>query len=156
MNFDELIEEISGEATDKFLHSLLKIMDVAFKKKSYLDVLIPGLIKFRRNLDGFEGRYLFISEDGAICEAATFAGNDMKVKKDLTTTERAVKNWDVVVKFKTAKGLRDFLFSSDQDIINLILTNDVEVEGNLNYLFKFGFMSKDLLRRTGMDRVQLN
>ncbi|VAV85529.1 hypothetical protein MNBD_DELTA01-1366, partial [hydrothermal vent metagenome] len=101
-------------------------------------------------------RYLFVSEDGAICEAATFKDNRMKVEKEVDPGDRLIENWDIIVKFKDARALRNYLFSEDQDILNLILTNDVEVEGNLNYLFKFGFISKDLLRKTGLDKLQLN
>jgi hypothetical protein len=31
-----------------------------------------------------------------------------------------------------------------------LLANEVEVEGNLNYIYKFGFMAKELLQRLGM------
>jgi hypothetical protein len=45
--------------------------------------------------------------------------------------------------------LRDFIFSRDQDILNSILANQVEVDGNLNYIYKFGFMARDLAKRVG-------
>ena len=43
-----------------------------------------------------------------------------------------------------------FLFSRDQDILDSLLANDVELDGNLNYIYKFGFMARDLGRRLGV------
>ena len=42
------------------------------------------------------------------------------------------------------------MFSRDQDILNSLLANDVEVDGNLNYVYKFGFMARDLGHRLGV------
>ncbi len=155
MKLDELSKEISGELTDGFLHILLESMRFCFNAPLIGNVF-KDIKEFRRNIDGFSGRCLFVSEDDAICEAAVFKNNAMRVEKDVDPDDRIIKKWDIIVRFKDAKALRDYLFSEDQDILNLILTNDVEVEGNLNYLFKFGFISKDLLRKTGLDRLQIN
>ncbi len=155
MKLDELSKEINGELTDGFLHILLESMRFCFNAP-LIDNVFKDIKEFRRNIDGFSGRCLFVSEDNAICEAAIFKKNTMRVEKDVAPSDRVIKNWDIIVRFKDAKALRDYLFSQDQDILNLILTNDVEVEGNLNYLFKFGFISKDLLRKTGLDSWQLN
>jgi len=155
MKLDELSKEISGELTDGFLHILLESMRFCFNAPLIGNVF-KDIKEFRQNIEGFSGRYLFVSEDNAICEAAIFKKNTMRVKKNLDPSDRTIKDWDIIVRFKDAKALRNYLFSQDQDILNLILTNDVEVEGNLNYLFKFGFISKDLLRKTGMDSWQLN
>jgi len=53
----------------------------------------------------------------------------------------------VKVTFSDVKALRGFLFSGNQDILNSLLTNDVSVSGNLNYIYKFGFMVRDLAYR---------
>ncbi len=155
MKFDELSKEISGELTDGFLHILLESMRFCFNAPLIGNVF-KDIKEFRRNIDGFSGRCLFVSEDNAICEAAVFEENTMRVEKNVEPGDRTIKNWDIIVRFKNARALRNYLFSQDQDILNLILTNEVEVEGNLNYLFKFGFISKDLLRKTGLDRLQIN
>jgi hypothetical protein len=47
--------------------------------------------------------------------------------------------------------LRAFLLSKNQDILDSVLANTVEVDGNLNYIYKFGFMVRDLIRRLGFD-----
>lgn len=148
------IEKLFREASDDFLDTLLVFMDVAFNKDIPLEIISPGLKGFERNIEGFEGRYLFMSElDKGLSGAAIFRDNDMSVMKHVKEKDHIIENWDIIIKFRSAEAFRNFLFSSDQDILKLILTNEVEVEGNLNHLFKFGFISKDLLRRTGLGRL---
>jgi hypothetical protein len=130
-----LREELGGTATDKFLDLLLAGMDLAF-------ALSKG---YRKNIRDFEGRYLFRSADKHIASAAIFKDGDMQVDP-----EGAIDDWDVRVTFKDWKALRDFLFSGDQDILDSLLENKVEVDGNPNYIFKYGFMVRDLGRRLGV------
>jgi hypothetical protein len=55
----------------------------------------------------------------------------------------------VRVRFTDGAALRRFLFAEDQDILDSLLANEVELTGNLNYIYKFGFMARDLQRRLG-------
>jgi hypothetical protein len=130
-----LREELGGTVTDKFLDLLLAGMDLAF-------ALSKG---YRKNIRDFEGRYLFRSADKHIASAAIFKDGDMQVDP-----EGAIDDWDVRVTFTDWKALRDFLFSRDQDILDSLLENKVEVDGNPNYIFKYGFMVRDLGRRLGV------
>jgi hypothetical protein len=131
----DLIKALLGEATDDFLELLLEAMDLAFYlSKSY-----------RKNIEDFEGRYLFRSADGLVEASATFKNGNMRVHKE------AVPDWDVRITFGDSAALRAFIFSRDHDIVNSILKNDVETDGNLNCLFKFGFMARDLSRRLGVE-----
>ena len=66
----------------------------------------------------------------------------------LLTTEFAAYN--VAVTFDDAAALRRFLFSRDQDILATLMANDVAVDGNLNYMHKFGFLARDLTTRLGL------
>jgi hypothetical protein len=129
-----LREELYGKVTDKFLEFLLRGMDLAF-------CLSKG---YRKNIKDFEGRYLFRTADHLVAVAATFKDGDMKVH------EEAIDDWNVCITFKDAAALNAFIFSRDQDILNSLLTNDVEVDGNLNYVYKFGFMARDLFHRFGI------
>jgi len=61
-----------------------------------------------------------------------------------------IGDWNVRVTFRNAEGLRAFLLSKNQDILDSILRNDVEVDGNLNYIYKLGFMARELTRRLGL------
>ena len=129
-----LRDELSDQVTDKFLELLLSGMDLAF-------CLSKG---YRKNIRDFEGRYLFRTADDRIVAAATFKGGNMKVHGG------TIDEWDARVTFKDGAALRAFIFSRDHDILNSILANDVEIDGNFNYIYKFGFMARDLARRLGV------
>lgn len=129
-----LIVELCERATDKLLDFLLEGMDLAFH-------LMKG---FRRNIVGFEGRYLFRTAAGRVACGATFSNGEMEVHPE------GIDDWDVRVTFKDPEALRSFLFSRDQDILNSVLKNEVETDGNQNYIYKFGFMVRDLSKRLGV------
>ena len=129
--FVKILEE---KEMDIFLETLLKAMSLFlfFNKK------------FRRNIDGFNARYVFKSKDGIIAASADFAGSRMKV------SNKALENASVTVVFKDGAALKNFLFAESPDIIGAILDSEVQYTGNLNYLSKFAFMSKRLkLQLTG-------
>lgn len=101
---------------------------------------------FRENIKDFEAKYVFKTEKGTVVEAVMFKNGAMEVDH---------KNKDdhpnVTVIFKDADVLKRYLFSigQDQDILELILANDVQLDGNWNYVHKFLFMVSDLRRRLG-------
>lgn len=128
-----LVEQFRSNATDDFLELLLRGMDLAF-------CLCRG---FRKNIQGFKARYVFATADGTVGATADFQAGDMRV------LSAAEQGWNVQVTFANGAALRNFLFSKDQDILNSLLANDVEVDGNLNYIYRFGFMVRDLERRLG-------
>ena len=129
-----LKDELEGELTDKFVEVLFLGMDVAF-------VLIGD---YRRNLRGFRGSFVLRTSDNQVAASAVFRRRKMKVKTF------AVPAPSVTITFKDPAALRRFLFSKDQDILGSLLANEVEVDGNLNYVYKFGFMARDLTRRLGI------
>ncbi len=101
---------------------------------------------FYKNIEGFEGVYEFEAIGGARC-AAIFKNSDMTVKDD------GVDEWDVRVTFKDDEALLKFLLEgADSDVLVAVLNDDVRVEGNLSYVFKFGYMARDLLWRVGLGR----
>ena len=130
----QLREELCGKVTDRFLELLLRGMDLAFcLSKSY-----------RKNIKGFDGRYLFRTADNLVAVTATFRDGDMQVHGE------SIDDWDVRITFKDTAALSAFIFSKDQDILDSILANAVELDGNLNYVYKFGFMARDLGHRIGV------
>lgn len=128
------VGEINSRAMDLFLETLLRLMRFVF-------ILDRG---FRRNIEGFDGRYAFRSRDGKISASAIFEDNRMKVKN------RVVDQTDITIVFKDGKALRHFLFSENPDIIAAILDNEISYTGNLNYLAKFAYMAKHLQLRFAM------
>ena len=138
----KLLKQLPGEVTDKFLALLLDGMDLAF-------LVLPG---YAKNIEGFRGRYLFRTRETeggrpVVDAAVVFEDGSMKVNRK---PEDDPDQWDVRVAFRDADALRDFLFSKDQDILDSLLKNEVELDGNLNYVYRFGFMARDLAHRFGV------
>ena len=129
-----LKNELEGTLTDKFVELLFYGMDVAF-------LLLPS---YRRNLRGFRGSYVLQTADGRVAASARFDDGAMWVQT------KAISGPKVTVTFKDPAALRRFLFSKDQDILSSLMANEVEVEGNLNYVYKLGFMARDLGLRLGL------
>jgi len=99
---------------------------------------------YRENIKDFKGCYVFRTADNLVAASATFKDGDMEVH------EEEMDDWDVRVTFKDAAALRAFILSRDQDILDSLLANDVETDGNLNYVYKFGFMVRDFAHRLGV------
>ena len=131
----DLKNQLLGKLTNKFIFLLLRGLDTTF-----------ALYKDYRedNIRDFRGRYLFRTSNEDVVASAVFKDGEMKVPKG------AIDDWDVRVTFKDSEALRDFIFSKDQDILDSLLKNEVEVDGNLNYVYKFGFMARDLGHRIGV------
>ena len=122
------VAESRGKALDLSLELLLKFM------RLYLLVNRD----FRRNIENFEARYSFRSEDKRIDASIIFSNAKMSVKRT------SIDNTNVSVVFRDGKALKEFLFSDSPDIIGAILNGDVSYTGNLNYLSKFAYMAKNL------------
>lgn len=147
LELDKIKNEFGDKVTDKFLELLLKGMEGAFSasKNRIISAFFDKFEGYHKNIEGFNGRYLFRTSDNRVAASAIFENGDMDVRED------AIDDWNVRVTFKNAAALRDFLFSQDQDILNSILANEVEVDGNLNYIYKFGFMARDIKKRLGLE-----
>lgn len=117
---------LTSEMAEEFLQLLLGLMSVAFT----LDR------NFKRHITGFSGRYMFMSSDGVINLAAIFADNRLEVR------EKVIRNPDITITFKNGKALMGFLLAPKPDILGSILNQEVRLNGNLNYLYKFAFMAK--------------
>ena len=68
---------LESEVPEEFLELLLKLMSLAFKIDN----------DFRRNIEGFTGRYQFRSTDNSVTIAAVFTGKDLEVKERLIQEE---------------------------------------------------------------------
>lgn len=130
-NFGECL---TSEFAEDFLQLLLGLMSVVF-------VFDPA---FRKNIEGFNGCYQFKSKDGCITVAALFGGNQLEVR------EEEIPNPDITVLFKDGKALMGYLLTPKPDILGSMLRQEVSLDGNLNYLYRFAFMAKRLqLMATG-------
>jgi hypothetical protein len=123
------------DVTDAFLDLLLVGMDLFF----CLDK------DYRKNIENFEGCYEFGTHDGLVKSGAIFKDGNMKVQPE------GVLFPDAKVTFEDFESLWKYIFSKDQEILDLMLENKIEPEGNMNLLFKFCFMVKDLKQRLGLE-----
>ncbi len=65
--------------------------------------------------------------------------------------DQPVPDPEVTVVFKDADVLKRYLYSlADQDILDLILRNDVYLEGNWNYVCKLLFIIRELHLKVGL------
>jgi len=129
-----LEDQLCGTLTDRFLEFLLRGMEVAFAlSKSY-----------RKNIEGFRATYVFKTRDGTVGVSAVFDNGKMTVDPE------ARPAYTTLVTYKDAPALFSYLLSEDQDTLDSILAASVVVEGNLNYVYKYGFLARDLMRRLGV------
>jgi hypothetical protein len=122
------IESIESEGAEEFLELLLKLMKLVF-------AVDRG---YRKNIENFNGSYCFLSRDGEISVSAIFADGDMKVR------EKVIPHPNITIIFKDGKTLMGFLLAPKPDILGSMLRQEVTLDGNLNYLYKFAFMAKRL------------
>lgn len=118
----------SSRVAENFLETLLNLMKIVF-------VVNPD---YRRNIENFKGRYQFLSKDERLKVGVVFGGGRMKV------VDEKIERPDITIAFRDGRTLLDFIFSPRQDILGAMLRHDVETTGNLNYLYKFGYMAKQL------------
>ncbi len=128
----------------KFLVRLFKSMQLAFRMAAHPIFSKRGPLKdYARNITGFEGRYVFGSS-ASITISAILSQGTMRIVMG------PIDSWDAKVTFRNDWAFLRFLLFGHIDILLPMLRNEVVVEGNFNYLAKFGFMSRDLLHRLGV------
>lgn len=121
-------ENIESEITEEFLVLLLKCMRLIFLVNR----------DFRKNIEGFNGKYLFNTLEGSMTVSVVFKNGKMKIK------DKPIDDPNVTLSFRNARSLWGYAFSEKPDILNSLLKQDVVIDGNLNYLFKFFYMSRHL------------
>jgi pyruvate dehydrogenase complex dehydrogenase (E1) component len=126
-----VINIICDEALDFSLEMMLRFMRLYLRINE----------SYRRNIDGFNARYSIKTRDGRIDVGIIFSNGKMSVKT------HTIKDSNISIEFKDGKAVREFLLADSPDVIGAILNGDVSYEGNLNYLSKFAYMSKNLKTR---------
>ncbi len=128
-----LVRCVETELLDEFLELLLEVVGLALRFDA----------SYRRNVEGFRGRYVFRSEDGVVVSAVFENGR-------LAVHERAIPDPDINVCFKNGGALCRFLLSKNPDVFAFVLGNKLSYEGNLNYVLKFGYLAKRLELELGI------
>lgn len=124
----KFLDSLSSEFAEDFLQLLLSLMSVVF--------LVDH--NFRKHIKGFNGRYQFKSKDGCLNVAALFQDNQLEIR------EEVIPNPNITILFKDGKALMGYLLAPKPDILGSMLRQEVSLDGNLNYLYKFAFMAKRL------------
>jgi len=129
-----LISQLCGQLTDQFLGMLLGGMELAFALSR----------DYRRNIQGFRATFVYTTRDGSVARSAVFDNGKMRVHRG------TLPSWQVRITFRDAPALKAFLLSDEPDSLDSILADTVETEGNLNYVYRIGFLARDLARRLGV------
>jgi hypothetical protein len=126
--WEKFNRSFTSEVAEEFLQTLLTLMQIVFVVNQ----------DYRQNLKNFQGKYQFCSKDGEVTIAVVFQNNRMDVM------EKKIDDANITITFRDGKTLLNFIIAPRQDILGSMLRHDVVTEGNLNYLYKFGFMAKQL------------
>ena len=137
---DLLVEEMTSQKMDKIIELLLDGMSLAFVFNK----------KFRRNIDHFNAKFAFTSDDGDIGASAVFRPSRFFRTGRMRVENKAVDDADVTIRFKNGRAMAEFLFSENPDLISALIDNKLSFKGNLNYIFKFAYMARHLPRELGI------
>ena len=144
---DRMLEKIWNHLLFRFMRARKAVEKIAALlgpqfTEDMIVMLLDGMCllflisdRYRRNIEQFEGRYVFRSMDGSFAVSALFQKGKMKVRKGETDDP------DITVNFKNSQALMNFIFSPKPDVLNAMLNQDVVLDGNLNYLYKFAYMA---------------
>ena len=130
----DLLLGLNPEIVEEFLELLLRVMSLVL----WVDR------DYRSNIRNFKGKYLFESKDQKITVCAIFKHSSFFKCDYLDVSEGSLDDADITVTFKNAKALMNLLLSPKLDILGALLRNDVTLKGNINYIFKLGFMATQL------------
>ncbi len=130
-DFKDLFSQ-DAEAVETVLEVLLGVVSLAL----WLDK------DYHRNILGFEKKYLFQSKDKELSVCAIFKRTYLFKYNYLKVSEGTIEDADITVTFKDSKALINLF--PNLDVLAALLRNDVTVKGNVNCIFKFGFMATQL------------
>jgi formate C-acetyltransferase len=127
--------------TGDFLEALLNFMQLRLEDRLHLDQ------EYHKNIEKFKGTYRFQDQKRNIETVVSFADGEMRINPHNPPPA------DLTVTFQDGDCLRNFLLPSStpkrdflkKDIMKSILNHEITVEGNLNLLYKFGYLANHLI-----------
>ena len=126
--FNGEIKNFESKLAEGGLEFLLNAMRFAFLHND----------DYMKNIKNFHGRYLFKGKDNSFLVATVFNNGKMEID------DKEIDNPSITVYFRDPAILWNFILSPKPDILNAILKQDVTLDGNLNYLYKFAYMANHL------------
>lgn len=126
---DRLVNMIGGNEIEGLLEVLLELMSLTL----ILDK------DFGRNIKNFNANMVFTDKAGDFYVVAQFQNGKLKV------SNKKQENYAFKLAFKDEKALAAILFSGAPDILKAMLNQEVDFEGNINYMNKFAYMALHLV-----------
>jgi hypothetical protein len=125
-------KRMTDEVGEEFLELLLKALGTA-------GLFEPDL---KESMKGFNSRIQLRSEDNEIRVLAEFKDNRLK-ERELKPKEELHPSPDSTIVFKDYRALMDFLLPEGgrRDVLKSLLNNELRLEGNLNCIYRFGFLA---------------
>jgi hypothetical protein len=136
---EEVTDAEKEKVVDKLLRFLLWLMSVVcLLDKDFRNANLPS---------SFKAGFVFNTRDGKVKCSVLFGKRGILGIRRMTVKRRAIPDPDVVVTFGNAVSLFDYiLYSNDHDVVNLLLENQVDIDGNLNLIYRFMYMVRHILR----------
>ncbi len=148
--FDKCLRD---ELAEEFLKTLLNLISLAIALdcspvRRLLHWLTPGRVSKmgpRDRLRHFDGAIEFRSRDRQIRVVAAFGNNRLTVT-ELAPGEQPAERANIRVVFKDAAALMNYLLprgglDGKRDILGALLKNELVLDGNFNYIYRFGFLA---------------
>lgn len=131
-------KNFSRKLNDKYLELMLRFIAIAF-------ILSRD---YRKNIENFNGKYVFKTRDPGVYTSVIFENGDMSVYD-----EKKI-DWDIMIIFKDfqtmREALRSIVLTGSFDLLDCMLNDKIETVGNINYAFKFMFLINNLTHRIGI------
>jgi hypothetical protein len=136
----QLVSQVKEEVTEEFLKILLQFLRISCCLDEYL----------RRSIKDFKGQIEFRSENKEIRVLAEFKDGYLN-PKELEPDEKLVPPANASIVFKNSEAVKNFLLppggsQGRKDVLRSYLNNEIRLEGNLNYIYRFGFLATHLQR----------
>jgi len=136
----KFVNQVKEEVTEEFLEILLQFLRFC----SYLDEYL------RQSIGTSKWKIELRSEDKDIRVLAEFENGHVK-PRELEPNEQVVPPANASVVFKNPEAVKNFLLppgglQGRRDVLRSYLNNEIRLEGNLNYVYRFGFLATHLQR----------
>jgi len=135
-----LVRQLKEEVTEEFLMILLQFLRIACCLDKYLG----------ESIENFNGKIEFRSENKGIRVVAEFRDGHL-YPEELEPDEPLIPPANASVVFKNPEAVKNFLLPEGglegrRDVLRSYLNNEIRLEGNFNYIYRFGFLATHLQR----------
>ena len=136
----QLVNQVKEEVTEEFLKALLQFLRISCCFDKYL----------RRSIENFKGQIEFRSENKGIRVVAEFRDGYLH-PRELKPNEQLTPPANASIVFKNPEAVKNFLLppggsEGRKDVLRSLLNNEIRLEGNFNYIYRFGFLATHVQR----------